>query len=647
MIQLIVNDIELELPSDAVVAITKRVADIGNFNNRTSSFTNKFSVDLTNTNRNALGLPQMNTTSRTVYEDVSGKLLVYGVEVVSNVRIKIESVGERIELALKVDNGNLFDTLKRTKLRSISLRDYDHRWNQASIVAAKDNVWTDCYTYPLMQTGNQSTLVQSVQCKGLLPCVYVKFMLKTIAEQFGYTMTGDGYSEAMLSRLVMIAANLNNDALIQADYQVTSGNNRVLWDGTSLSAVTIQGVNGVAVETMGTVGRWDSINEAQGYTWAGNPIGGYELMLPGTYTIEISYEYTIYNVTPSYLAGIMVFRRTSGQNTIVYLNQQGVAGTYSGTETFTVTQNTISDDLLNEPSYLYIAGFSAIPGNATIDYDITFTVTSVVLDKTYYNRPLTLSPTLPDWDCGKFFKEVANFIGAAYQVDEFAKTINMFTLNELDSNKPFHVDWSNKLTVDALPTFVFALDGFGKSTAFQYKSTSQYRYLLNIANEQLPDDAVYSESDFIPMDQQDALLQSGIAYFDIWDDNATPYDRIALDGKNRIGLIRTTTGTTYTSPNQSNVSPSGNDNVLYFDDPNNYSLDWSRLYLDYYDSILSLMTPNMQQVTADFLLTTLDVQQFDFSVPVYLEQYGANFYVNEISEFTTPNDVTRCTLVKI
>jgi len=646
MIRLVVNDVDLDLFPSTTVALSRRVADIGNFNNRNSSFTNKFSVPLTSLNRGALGILQMNTTSRTPYEDVTGKLITEGIEIITNVRVKIVSVTDVAELELKVDNGNLFDLLKKTKLRSLDLRDYDHRWNQASIVAAKDNVWTDCYTYPLFQNSNQSTLFKNANCKGLIAFIYAKFLMRQIAERFGYTLAGDGYTDLMMNQLYLPIVATNNDQLILADYCRSNGNSRAVWDGTSLDAVTIDGINGCAIETMPTVGgdRWSVFNDEQGLTWAGNPVGGYELLLPGTYTVKITYNFTIYDVTPSYAAGVMVFRRDTGFNDVVYLNQQSSVGTFTGEETITVVKNEIEDNDLNARSYLYIAGFSGIPGNATIDYTIDIEVTKVEAEKTYYNRPITLSPNLPDWDCGKLFKEIANFTGSSFQVDEYTRVISMFRQKKVAENKLFPFDWSNKLTVNAPPQFTFTLDGFGKVTRFSYKDFDLYSYELNISNEQLPDDQNYIESAFVPCEQRDALLLNGIAFFDVWNEDET---RIGLDGKPRIALNRTTTGTTYNSPNQSAVAPSGNDNVAYFVDPDNYSLDWADLYAEYYAPLLDGLTPDILVMDAQFLLNALDIQTLDFSKPVYLLQYGAYYFINEVKEFTTPNETTSVTLVRI
>jgi len=646
MILLYVNDVQLDLFPSTTVALSRRVADIGNFNNRNSSFTNKFSVPLTALNRAALGILQMNTTSRTPYEDVSGKLITEGIEVISNVRIKIVTVTDVAELELKVDNGNLFDLLKKTKLRSLDLRDYDHRWNQTNIVAAKENVWTDCYTYPLFQNSNQSTLFQNVDCRGLIAFVYAKFLIREIAARFGYTMAGDGYTDPMMDQLYLPIVATNNDQLILNDYCLPNGNSRFVWDGTSLDAVTIQGINGCAIETMPTVigDRWSVYNEEQGLTWADNPVGGYELLLPGTYTIKISYDFTIYDVASGYAAGVMLFRRDSGFNDVVYLNQQSSVGNFVGETTITVVKNEIEDSELNSSSYLYIAGFSGIPGNATIDYTINIEITKVEAENTFYNRPITLSPNLPNWDMGKFFKEIANLNGSSFQVDEYTKVISMFRQKTIAANKSYPVDWSNKLTIQVPPQFTFTLDGFGKATKFSYKDFDLYSYTILINNEQLPEDQNYIVSEFVPCEQRDALLLRGIAFFNVWSSDDF---RTSLDGKVRIALNQTTTDTTYNSPNQPAVTPSGNDNVAYFDDPNNYSLDWVDLYIEYYEPVLGGLCPDILVMDATFLLNALDIQNLDFSKPVYLNQYGAYYFINEVKEFTTPNATTSVTLVRI
>ena len=129
MIRVIVNDVSLDLKSGAVIALSKKSADIGTLQNRFSSFTNKFQVKNTKKNRDALGLKQYQDYSGTQYTELNGKLTSNGLEIASNVAVIIESVAEDITLTIRAGNGNLFDRLNRTKLSDIDFTYYNHYWN--------------------------------------------------------------------------------------------------------------------------------------------------------------------------------------------------------------------------------------------------------------------------------------------------------------------------------------------------------------------------------------------------------------------------------------------------------------------------------------------------------------------------------------
>jgi hypothetical protein len=590
---------------------------------------------------------------------VIGKLISDGIEIVSNVRIVIEQISDVAELNLRVDNGNFFDLLKNTRLRSVSLRDYDHRWNQANIVAAKDNVWTDVYTYPLFQNGDQPITFKTVNCKGLIPWVYAKFLMNRIASQFGYILTGEGYDDPLLEKIALPIGSANNDRFILNDYIVICEEvGRVDWNilstgGTAAISGISAGFVNCAVDslTAETFDRWSIVNNNQGYSVAGSLKTGFELLLAGTYRFKITYTIRLYDASGSgYFGGVCLFRRLGTATTAVWFDSYPTMGTFGGEVFIDVTKSNIPDDsFTNSDEYLYLCGFSGNDAstpvaNVSIEYTMQLTLVECNLETTTYNRPITLSPNLPDWDCGKLFKEIANFTGSSFQVDEYSREIRMFKLNEVAANKINPFDWSDKFTIDNPPQFRFELSGLGKSTLFSYDNFEIYSYLLAINNSQLPENEDYIKSSFVPIEQQNAMLLDSIAFFDIWDDEA---NRNKFDNKNRVGLIRTTTGTTYSSPNQSAVSPSGTDNIGYFDDVNNFSLDWAVLYSRYYAQVLDSLAPDILVMDADFLLNCLDIQNFDFSVPVYLSQYGAFYFVNEIKEFTTPNDTTSITLVRI
>ena len=67
----------------------------------------------------------------------------------------------------------------------------------------------------------------------------------------------------------------------------------------------------------------------------------------------------------------------------------------------------------------------------------------------------------------------------------------------------------------------------------------------------------------------------------------------------------------------------------------------------YYEPLIGGIIPDIQVITGQFLLNVFDIHTFDFKRPVYLSQYGAFYFVNEIKEFTSKNELTEVELVRI
>ena len=653
MIRLYIDEQEIELPSGAVVALTKRVANIGDFRTRAGSFTNKFTIPLNRRNRKALGLLAYNDTSRKVYTFVGAKLVVDGIELTANARMIVVTASDIAEVELKVLSGNIFDLLKKTKLRSIDLREYDHRWNQTNIVAAKANGVDDCYVYPIIQLGVQSTQIQVAQCKGLIPHVYAKFLLERCAEQFGYSVEGSGYDDAMTEAVVVPVQSLSNSPEILADYTGTGGGGSVMWQGTSLDAITIQGIPGwaiVPIEFNPSLDRWDVTNNAQGTTWGGSSVVGYELILPGTYTIRVDYDLTLYDSVGPIAGGCALLKRTGtsgGLQTfqIVQLQQEVSEGNFVGSFTVSVTEQQIYDNILNGRTYLYLGVYVATAGK--LDYQVTAEIVSVDAPVTHFNRPITLAPNLPDWDMGKFFKEVAQFTGSTFDVDEYRRAIIMTKIDDIDTNKANPYDWSDKLSISPAPERKFTLPAFGQLTTLKYNEGDLYRHDIEVDNIQLEDTKEYLVSGFIPVEQDSCLLIDNVASWAGYDPPLDSSGRVKLDGKPRILLTRLTTGISFSAPNQSTVAASGNQTVAYVLDGGSLSLAWPDIYAAYYHPLLSGIIPDIVVLKASFLLTNLDIQTLDFTRPVWLKQYGALYYINEVSEFTGQNELTEVELVRI
>jgi len=68
------------------------------------------------------------------------------------------------------------------------------------------------------------------------------------------------------------------------------------------------------------------------------------------------------------------------------------------------------------------------------------------------------------------------------------------------------------------------------------------------------------------------------------------------------------------------------------DDIEGHDLSWESLAGDYYQKYISILQ-NFKSITVPVKLYLNEIQNFDFSIPVYIKQYSSYFYVNVIKDY--------------
>jgi hypothetical protein len=644
MIKLIVNDVELDLRSSTVVALTKKSVDIGNLQNRWSSYTNKFSIPPTKKNRDALGIRQFQDKSGAQYDYQNGKLISGGLEIASNVLVIIESVSDDIVLTLRAGNGTLFDRLNKTKLSDLGWDDLNHEWIRDAIIAYKDVTWTNGFIYPLHQTGAQSITNNTVQPKGMIPFIFVKNTFIRIATYFNYLFTGTTFTLDMFEKLIYPIASLKIDSTISNQY---------IYEGTINQNITDFGLNAKPID-------FTPVNDPQlcqgTYTvnYPNNVVksgSGYKIKLIGTYKIEIvyniSYRRNIASPTTP-IINIVKYDNVSKGAVVIDAISLPTANdnsiqTASGTK---IIENTVIGISDNPNRYFYGIWVSTFNLNLYTINSGTFKITEVLAEETNFGSEIQMSLTQPDLTCGKFIKEIGNIFGAIYDVDEFNKTIEITRFDEIATNKAYAYDWSDKLDLNQSIDVTYKLDGIGKSTIWQWKDDIQYTKSLIVDNDQLPEKAEYVKSEAEYSSDSNAFKYSTPIYtLPLYVDN-----KIQMDGALRFALIESDDNTTivYPSGSGNTTQSSTNYKVAYFSYSGSpYSLDWEDIYDYYYADLLDPMTERIQRVECYVRLNDLDIQSFRFKYPVYIKYFNRYFFVDEISEYTGKTQSTKVILVGI
>jgi len=643
MIKVIVNDYEIELFSDTVVALSKKCATIGNLQNRYSSFTNKFNVPKTRSNRSALGISQFQDNSGTPYSPLNGKIISDGIEIASNVTVIIESVSDSISLSIRAGNGSLFDRFNTTYLSDVDTSDLDRYWNRASILSAVTNDWTDGIIFPICQTGNQSLIFNTIQIKGMIPFVFCKNLFERIALMFGYTWTGSTYTNDQFEKLLIAISSLNISQRFADQFKTTASADPATY-------ISIGGGNDTEqyVGLTSIYDPWSLLNT----TNLPPNVDSYKIPVPGTYLLQFDYDITVEHlnsVGAAFLDFTAAATGTIAAITTVDLTPTlpDVPQNFTGTLSIEFTFDTILDNnsILTANAFSYLSYLSGADAGSTFTINSgQFRVQEIAAPETHFNRPISIADHLPDWTIGKFVKEVGNIFGAIYDVDEYTKEIEITRLDEISTNKNEALDWSDKLDLskEILVTFIAA--GIGQTTTLQWSEFLLYSYNLNVANDQLPDNTTYikSEADY-SISAILGLQTIPVMSFDVWDfDNS----RIVMDDNARFGMLGSNPGTSYIG--NAFVGTTSPFPFAYFDySGSEHSLDWGILFSRYFDSLLIPMTDKIQRVTCYVRLNDVDIQKFKFKYPIFIQHFNRYFYVDEISEYTGKNQSTKIVLMGI
>jgi hypothetical protein len=664
-----IGDTNLDLDSGTVISTTRRIANIGTLE-RQSSFTNKLNIPSTANNLAAIGMVQGSDDSTKKYIKQTGSVLANGIEIMNAAQFTFESLGDRIELLINSDNATFFDLIKQTFLRELDMSALDHKWTMSTMISSISNTYPDGYVYALHDSGVQSQITTRLNTFGIVPSVFVKYIFEKIGETFGYTFTGSIYNESYFESLLIPAIScktgtrnieeLQCSLIMNVPVDLTGGQT---WLPTTFFTdwLAVKKLDGSAFTDKWGVAR---LNE------------GYFLQIPGQYEFTLDFQADLQPAAPGLLvygAFKIIVYQTLNQVTSV-LGETVISSTTAGSFNGQIKLNVIYDAFMQNTPNPSISGSSEInsvyaevqvfKGNVATtqtNFEIIYLKLSASkitnAFKSHYNRLFNIQENLPAWTCAKFVKEISNLFGIIPIVNEYDKQIRLVTFNEINAAKIIAKEWQNKIDLANDPIYTFKVDGYGQKNNFRYLPDPTFDYSINILNESLPKDVDYIKSEFnYSRLQQIQQKDFNTIFLDNYDSSVSISssivytDRMKFSGKARIAfLFRKNTQIKYISFNENITIINGNIPFLGFEFQSfqTFNLEWQYLYETFYKNLFEGLTNNILKVELNFRLTEFDIQEFDFSIPVYLENPSGYYYVQEIKDFTSSSESTSVELLRI
>ena len=664
-----IGDTNLDLDSGTVISTTKRIANIGTLE-RQSSFTNKLNLPATAKNLAAIGMVQGSDDSTKKYIKQSGSVLANGIEIMNAAQFTFESLADRIELLINSDNATFFDLIKQTFLRELDMSALDHKWCMTEMINSIGNTYPDGYVYALHDSGVQSQTTTRLNTFGIVPSVFVKYIFQKIGETFGYTFTGNifntSYFESLLIPAISCKTGTRNieelqcSLIMNVPVDLTGGQT---WLPSTFFSdwLSVTKLDGSAFVDKWNVARLDS---------------GYYLQIPGQYEFTLDFQADLQPAAPGLLVygafKIIVFQ-TLNQTTSV-LGETVISSTTAGAFNGQIKLNVIYDAYMQNTPNPSISGSSEInsvyaevqvfKGNvATTQTNLEIIYLKLSSSKitnafkSHYNRLFNIQENLPNWTCAKFVKEISNLFGIIPIVNEYDKQIRLVTLNEINENKSISKEWQSKIDLAIDPIYTFKVDGYGQVNNFRYLPDLTFDYSISIENESLPLDVDYIKSEFnYSRLQQIQQKDFNTIFLDNYDSsvpissNLNYSDMMKFSGKARIAfLFRKNTQIKYISFNENITTINANIPFMGFESQSfqTFHLEWQYLYETFYKNLFTGLTNNILKIELQFRLTEFDIQDFDFSIPIYLENPSGYYYVQEIKDFTSSSESTSVELLRI
>jgi hypothetical protein len=486
MINILINNIELDIPEDLVAPLNYSLLPITDVTQRNGNWSKTISVPATRNNNSIFSyiydVNQSNRSGSSQYNPdynprlrVPAKILVDMVEVMigyarlMQVVINTENQVMSYEVQILGEVADIYSAMSNAKLKDIDFGAYNHVQNVSNIVASWSHTPTDGYVYPIcIRKGNPN--IDKIEASQMFPALFVKTIVDKIFEEHGYTYSSDSFFNGDVFSKLIIPSH-------QYSLSQTALNERKFRASKTI-AQTIQIDDKVLFQDDSTGDNYDS-NSIYNTTTSTItiPVDGYYY-----FQLDLVISYSgISSLSGLYFTPSIAIVSGSTAIRYIYGTVAKVSGSGSGTNTHKVTTTPI---FLNsgEQITFEFGGCWANNGNTAFTTNLGAGI-AVTIDS---NSSIQMDPVKGGTGYG-FNYDFANFFATEMTQKEFmagiTKMFNLYTEptavgNELRilTRDSFYtnsiVDWDLKLDLSSQQTIIPRSDVQVLNFIYQYKDGS-------------------------------------------------------------------------------------------------------------------------------------------------------------------------------
>lgn len=662
--RIVIDGEDLELDDRATIAISKRVNDLSDLQNRQAAFSNQFPAPITANNARILERAEIvGSVSKKPYRKIPAKVWIDGIQVIGEGFMVVEEAKNSYQCVIYSGNLSLFEEIAGRYLSDLDFADLTHNLTTPVVAASRTN--RDGYIYGIVDYSNDDAWMHSALAEMYIdrspPLVFVKTIWDRIFAAAGFAYEGRIFNTWIWDNLLL---QMGTDA-----FAVVGKFARAFPVCSPLLPYDcFSGVTDILNVTMTADGSgpfaggnsWDYFNN-----WVpvspGGRNGCFVPHIPMTFGAKLyltfSCEVTI--TMPAgpgtdYEMGIYNY----GTASWVIYERNWISGGSSRTFTKTWTLNTGSFTNTDKLGIRIqrIGWPGGTPGSVTLNLSRTYMEAySDGVIPLNYGAEIRIGDIVPKMAQKDFVKGVMNLLGLFIDTDYRRRICRFASMDDIVNQKPNAQDWTDKIDNDSVqgPTVKYHLTTYAQRNWFRYKEDDLVSEGYGDGYLDVDDETLEEEKDLVtlPFAATETALKMGsrpVPQMVIWDNSGKQTKtaprilllQISEDPALAVSIKGYGVGATIQVVSNSipycRFIEQGKSPNLGFNDS---------ILRDYY-IVLSLILNNVKVVNDRVMLKTAEWASVDHFIPVFIQKYAAYFYINKLDNFV-PGRSTAAELIRI
>lgn len=596
------------------------------------------------------------------YEVLEATYYSNGVPILQKGRAVLTSVGQRYAISVTSGNGDFWKSIEGLSLQDLdfSSESSGRRWNLSDMFTLR-NATTDLVA-PFMDWGALEDLpANRIDARGSFFCLYLSSIVRKIASASGYSLQGSVFLEGQYTNAVVTLDNtLGEEQFTQMtvdaedslpashaySLNLASGNGQLYFGTVTSDPYGLLEDQTPSILPAMELRQWSSLNFVSNV----NVYSRYTALYTGEYAIQWSVTYNNFSTWSGLKDAVVVKNGSTNIDTVSA--PDAIFPAASNTINRTTTVDLEKGDYI-EIAFTVTGGTDCYVLNSTLD--VTFTQTKDTEGKLEFGDPVSIAGCLPDISLIDFMKQFTQLYGVLLKVDNFAKTVRFFRISDIYSNKSSAYDWSSKLIARS-EDYSSKYFSFAKKNWFRWLHDDDINYPTKaegFADDyiQVNDNTLEAERTFVEMefaaseDVTRSNVRTALVGAYSYDSSTGEFSSISYEPRILLLSLEAFSPSMTWTDGSGNSSTTGARVARFSQASFSDNMDFDTV-IDKYYSELESMVDKPKIVTARFMLTEADINQFDFETPVYVTRFGSYFYVNEIKNYL-PGIPTEVELVRL